>query len=76
MNETIICGGRDEQNNVHCDCFFYIGENWIRSTQWMSNFYEWGSFTFNPDVMGDGRIVVSGGSSGQVMQINIYKNKV
>ena len=75
MNETMICGGQDEQSIVHMDCYLYIHETWRWSTQWMSNFYEGGSFASNPDVMGDGRIVVSGGLSGQVMLINVSKDK-
>jgi len=51
-NEPIICGGMDDSHSIHRDCFKYIGGNWIWTTptRWMANYYEWGSFTFNPGV--------------------------
>ena len=66
-NGLIICGGSDEHNKVRRDCSKYYDEGWIITDNWLDNFYEWGSFTFNPDVIGNGRIVISGGSSGQVL---------
>ena len=65
-NGPIICGGTDENNKVRRDCSKYSNGDWISADNFLENFYEWGSFTFNPDVMGNGRIVISGGSSGQV----------
>ena len=68
-NGPIICGGINDQNVVRRDCSKYADQSWIQTDTFLANYYALASFTFNPDVTGNGRIVISGGSSSQVLYL-------
>jgi len=60
-NEPMICGGTDHTNSIRRDCHRYLNGVWRTYIFGMPVLKHRGSFFSNPNEIGDGKIIVSGG---------------
>ena len=69
QNEPIICGGLDNYGNYQRTCRTLTGGTWKNAQYNLNQYRGYGSFAFNPDNHGDGRILVSGTGDGDYQVI-------
>jgi len=65
QNEPIICGGLDENEIVRSDCSSYTDSGWQPYGR-LTRARAFGSYSFDLNNFGKGRIFFSGGWHGQV----------
>ena len=69
QNDPIICGGTNTLCSMEQNCTSFVNGSWSSSRLTLTVARSKGSFVFNPNNSGNGRIIFAGGTNREVQNM-------